>query len=67
MADQYVQCTLECGDSRMVVLLPDQNGVKVGNFVTLKDSENPELKWKITSVGQPLNFAHIHRTWNNNI
>ncbi len=67
MVDQYVQCSLESGDSRMVVLLPQRNDIKVGNFVTLKDSEDPELRWKIISVGQPLNFAHIHRTWNNNI
>ena len=41
--------------------------VKVGNFITLKNHEEPSRLWEVLRVGEPQNPAQIKRGWHNNI
>lgn len=40
--------------------------VKVGNLITLKDTDEPQRKWKVLSVGREHDRSDIKRGWNNN-
>jgi hypothetical protein len=67
-----VQCNLQHrlnggGYARMVANLPYREDLKVGVYVTLKDSENPKQWWQVCYVGQPVAKNRINRLWNNNI
>ena len=64
---QMVEVHLETiGRSRMNVKVPDQ-GQSVGDWITLKDSENPKLRWRINWMSKPFDGAILKRGWDNNI
>lgn len=63
---QLVQCKLESGESHLVCLL-EADRFKVGNQITLADSEDKDRLWEVISIGQPVKAEYIHREWNNNI
>lgn len=38
--------------------------VKIGNRITLKNSEDPDRMWTVLSVGEPTEMNEIHTEWN---
>jgi hypothetical protein len=52
---------------RMNVLVDSDPGLKVGRYITLADSENPDQQWLIEKVHETLDRVSINRGWNNNI
>jgi hypothetical protein len=61
-----VQAELKSGSSVRTCWL--RQGVKVGQSVTLKNSEDPGGWWEITRVGTEVrDLESINRDWNNNI
>lgn len=60
-----VQCKLQSGTKQMVSWLEPK--IKVGDVVTLKDSDDPTRRWDVLSVGEPRDRSEIHRGWHNNI
>ncbi len=52
------------------VWLYEEDGFKVGDLITLKDSEDPSKLWEVKKIwGGPTDkaFLDAHRGWNNNI
>lgn len=41
--------------------------VKVGDQITLKNSDEPTVRWDVLRVGEPTESTTIKRGWNNNI
>lgn len=61
-----VQAELKSGTAVRTCWL--KQGIKVGNEVTLKNSEEPDRRWEITRVGTEVrDLESINRDWNNNI
>jgi hypothetical protein len=65
--DERVQVRLEGTGliaSRLVCWVDRE--VKAGQFITLKDSPNPDFLWKVVSVGAPKKASEIksNRTFN---
>lgn len=64
----YKQCNLQNGASHITAWL-EADKVKVGFKVTLKDSEEPEKWWTITSVGDTtlpkaeIKGSHNSKSW----
>lgn len=48
---KVVQCILINGNSTLQCWLENRSNLKVGNRVTLKDSDDPALLWEVVSVG----------------
>lgn len=62
----HVQANLRSGTTVRTCWL--QQGVRVGNQVTLKNSEEPERLWDVTWVGsKAIELSDLNRGWNNNI
>lgn len=60
-----VQVELQSGTSRRTCWLEPR--IRVGNEVTLKNSEEPTRRWKVLSVGDAAPRESIHTDWHNNI
>jgi len=56
--DERVQVRLVANDSHLTCWV-DQK-VKVGNFITLKNSETPSQMWEVVSVSEPKNVSQIN-------
>lgn len=68
MKKPYRQYNLTSNDSHTTAWL--EEGLKVGNRVTLKDSMEPERWWTVTSMGDTRMLKeelHKKSKWNNNI
>ncbi len=52
---------------RLTCLLPNRPGLVKGNEVTLADYKDPNLRWRIETVSQPIPVHSVNREWNNNI
>ena len=61
---KLVQCHLKSDTKETVAWLEPK--IKVGNQITLKDSDEPERLWEFLSIGEPRDKTDIHRGWNNN-
>lgn len=57
------QCRLESGNAVMIVWLSDEKSFKVGDFVTLKDSDEPQRKWKVTTKGKGHPISDVKQKW----
>lgn len=53
-------------DNRMMTCWVEPK-VRVGNFITLKNHEEPARMWEVLRVGEPQERSRINRGWNNNI
>lgn len=63
-----VQVRLQSGKSHRVCWLrKEDKPFKVGSFITLKDSEEPDRFWRVMGIGEPKELKDIYRGWNNNI
>lgn len=51
---KIVQCSLEHGTTSQIAWLDWRKDLKVGCYVTLKDSEDPLMLWKVISMGKVL-------------
>ncbi len=61
------QCRLVSKNAVMIVWLSDEKKFKVGDSVTLKDSDEPNRLWKVTSKGKGHPRSDIKRVWNNDL
>lgn len=59
------QMDLASGDSRMTVWLEDR--ATPGDFVTLKNSDDPLRRWRVLDTFGACELSSINRGWNNNI
>lgn len=53
--------------SYMDIYVDDRPDLKIGNQITLKDSEHPEWRWQITDIYEHVAREDIKQGWNNNI
>lgn len=66
MSVRHVQAQLRSGTTVRTCWLPE--GIKPGDQVTLKNSEDPSRWWDVTGVGsEPRELSEINRGWHNNI
>jgi hypothetical protein len=49
---KLVQCKLQSENTYTTAWL--ENKVKIGNLVTLKDTDEPQRLWKVLSVSKPI-------------
>lgn len=54
-----VQVDLQAGNRFLTCWVEPR--VKVGNFITLKNHEQPQLLWQVLRVGEPQEPARIYR------
>lgn len=63
---KVVQVRLTSGDSHLTAWV--ENKIKVGNRITLKDSDDPDQMWEIISIdSEPVEQSSVNRGWHNNI
>ena len=64
---QVVQCILMSDKTKLLAWLdiPIGKPLRVGNLVTLKDSDDPKRKWRIDHLGAVLEKSDLKRssTW----
>lgn len=61
---RVVQVDLRNGSNLMTCWVEPK--VKVGNLVTLKDTDEPSRLWEVLRVGREHERSDIKRGWNNN-
>lgn len=62
---KLVQVDLIADRTRLTCWVEDK--VKIGNLITLKNSDDPHRLWEVLRVGEPREHSSINRGWNNNI
>lgn len=63
-----LQSEYELGTSEQTVWVDDRPDLKLGVYITLKNSEDPERLWKVTNISEmSIQSYDINRGWNNNI
>lgn len=68
MKNPQRQVMLASQTKQLVCYLDDNPKLKVGNFVTLKDHEEPKRQWEIVYVSPHVREkSSIKTTWSNNI
>ena len=60
-----VQVDLRAGNRHRTCWVDRQ--VKVGNRITLRNSEDPGLWWEVLRVSTPVGAGSINRGWHNDI
>lgn len=64
----FRQVKLRDGEVVLTTNLEEHPKLKVGNTLTLKDSDDPNRLWTIESVSDVgRERTHLNRKWNNNI
>lgn len=58
-----VQVELQSGTTRRTCWLSREKKFKVGDAVTLKNSEEPTRLWAVRSVSEPKDAGDIHADW----
>ena len=53
--------------SHMNIYVDTKFNIKVGDTITLVDSENPKEFWTIVAIHETVNRSDIKHGWNNNI
>ena len=61
MVKSMVQVSLVSGSSRRVCWVED--GVRVGNNITLKNSEDRDRLWRVEAISAPKDVSEINRGW----
>ena len=54
---KYQQVLLKSGDTSQVVFI--ETGLKKGFYITLKDSDQPQRRWKIVEMYEVMNEKDI--------
>lgn len=57
------QCRLESENMVTITWLSDEKEFDVGDFVTLKDSEEPNRRWKVTTKGKGHPRSDVKDRW----
>lgn len=60
-----VQAQLRSGTTHRTAWIEPR--AKVGDQVTLKNSEDPDRLWDVVELSEPQRAGDINRGWNNNI
>jgi hypothetical protein len=60
-----VQVDLRCGDRFRTCWIEPR--VRVGDQVTLKNSDDPRQRWDVLRVSEPRRASEIKHDWSNNI
>lgn len=55
------------GSSFMNIYIDDRFDLKLGDQITLQDSEDPDRLWTIDHIHEVVQRTDIKRGWNNNI
>ena len=63
MNKEMYQCRLQSENKVLITWLSNDKDFKVGDFVTLKDSDEPKRKWKITSKGKGHQITDVKDRW----
>lgn len=56
-----VQVTLQSDNAMLTCWVEPK--VTAGNYITLKDSDDPHRLWKVLSVGEPKEVSEIKTRW----
>lgn len=56
------QCNLKSEEATLITWLSNEKKFKVGDFVTLKDSDEPKRIWKVLSKGKAHPRSDIKRS-----
>lgn len=58
----------KCVVSHQTVWVNDRPDLKLGVFITLKNSDEPERLWEVVTISEmSIHDYDINRGWNNNI
>lgn len=60
---RMAQVALADGTGRRTCWVPLDRQPKVGNRITLKNSEDPERRWSILSMSEPKDSSDLHTDW----
>jgi hypothetical protein len=60
---EMVQVQLESGATRLTCWVDRRKPFRVGNSITLKNSDDSDRLWTVRSVGQPKDAATIRTEW----
>jgi len=58
-----VQVALESGTSRLTCWIDGDRKVRVGNVITLKNSDDPSRRWLVRTLGEARDSRAIHSDW----
>jgi len=59
---KVIQCTLESHKSTQVAYLDIRPDLSIGKYVTLKDSDNPDRRWRVMGMGHIMEKSEIKRS-----
>jgi hypothetical protein len=60
---ERVQVQLESGTTRLTCWVDQRKPFRVGNVITLKNSDDSDRLWTVRSVGEAKDAATIHTDW----
>ena len=59
-----IQVALESGTTRLTCWVDGDRKVRVGNVITLKNSDEPARRWVVRTLSEPRPATTIHTDWN---
>lgn len=59
-----VQVELRAGETHRTCWLDTSKRFKAGDEVTLKNSEDPDQRWTVHSIGAPKDSSDVRSDWN---
>ena len=57
------QCRLQSENKVMITWLSNEKDFEIGNLVTLKDTDEPKRKWKVTTKGKGHKMTDVKEKW----
>jgi hypothetical protein len=60
---EMVQVRLESGATRLTCWVDRRKPFRVGNVITLKNSDDSDRLWTVRSIGEPKDTATIRTDW----
>ena len=59
-----VQVVLQSERSHRTCWLDTSKKFQVGDELTLKNSEEPERRWRVNTIGEPKDASEVRTDWN---
>jgi hypothetical protein len=60
---EMVQVRLESGATRLTCWVDRRKPFRVGNLITLRNSDDSDRLWTVRSIGEPKDAAMIRKDW----
>lgn len=57
------QCRLSSKNAVQIVWLSDEKKFKVGDYVTLKDTDEPKRRWRVDTMGKGHPMSDVKQKW----